>query len=436
VASALKKNGHEVHLIDCLLKGYTYARFLEETKSIDPDIIGINLYSIAVPFVRRMIGMVKVALPETIVVLGGPHVSSLPERVLNDFPGADFAIRGEGEVPASRLIGELARRGSQFEGIPGLIYRDKGAVRCNEPYFAGNVDDYGFPDWDLIGPSRYFRYLGVGAKSVPVFFSRGCPFPCTFCAARVTSGQALRRRSIAHIFSELRLLRTKYGIKRFIIEDEGFGVEKKFIMEFCAQARAEDFRATFAMGLGMRLDIVDEELLTRMRQSGFEKTLVLGIESGSQRILDLMKKRINLEMIRVKVDLMDRMGLAPNGFFILGYPGETRAEMEQTIRLALDLKIREASFTAFQPLPGTEATRMLMERGELPSDYDFTLLASGKVVYAPQGMTTGELEQVRKNAIQKFYLRPKIIVRYFRSWRLFLYAVQKFYAIFFRRNAV
>ena len=436
LATALKAAGHQAGLVDCLRHGYTPARFIEETKRFAPDVVGINLFSIATPFVRRMISQVKDVLPRVTVVLGGPHVSSLPGRVLDDFLQADFAIRGEGEVPVCMLLAEMARQRPRYDDIPGLIWRSDGALRCNEPYFAKDIEEYGLPDWELIEPSRYFRYLGIGAGSVPVFFSRGCPFPCTFCAAKVTSGQALRRRSIGHIFNELHLLQNRYGIKRFIIEDEGFGVEKKFIMEFCAQVRKENFKAVFAMGVGMRLDIIDEELLTNMRQSNFEKTIVLGIESGSQRILDLMQKRISVGLVRQKVDLMDRMGLEPTGYFILGYPGETRDEMESTIRLAFDLKIREASFTAFQPLPGTQATRMLMETGELPRDYDFTLLAQNKVAYAPRGMTTAQLEALRKDAIKRFYLRPKILWRYLRSWRQFLYAAKKFYVIFLRRNAL
>jgi len=261
-------------------------------------------------------------------------------------------------------------------------------------------------------------------------------YPLNFCAAKVTSGQRLRRRGMDHIFSELNLLQTKYGIKRFVVEDEGFGVNKKFIMDFCQRIKKDNFKASFALGVGMRLDIIDQELLTTMKEVGFEKTIVLGIESGSERILKLMKKQINLSLIWEKVKLMNKMGFEPNGYFILGYPSETKEEMNKTIKLALKLPIREASFTAFQPLPSTEATNKLIESGELSADYDFASVAQNKVTYAPKGIKLDELERIRKNAILRFYLRPRTLLRYFKSWQAFNYAFKKVIAVFFQKNLV
>jgi len=436
LATAVKEGGHQVSILDCLKDNYNYKKFLQEVKKISPDLIGISLFSISISFVKKMVDMVKEELPKTIIVLGGPHVSSLPNRVLKNFEKVDFAVRGEGEIPLRQLVKALDSRERSFSQIPGLIYRENNEIRVNEPYFPPNIEEYGFPAWDLIKPSEYFKYLSMGSGTVPVFFSRGCPFQCTFCAAKVTSGQRLRRRGLDHIFSELHFLQKEYGIKRFVIEDEGFGVTKKFIMDFCQRIKRENFKADFALGVGMRLDFIDQELLEAMKAAGFEKEIVLGIESGSERILKLMKKEINLDMVWEKVNLMNRMGFEPNGYFILGYPGETKEEMEKTIKLALKLGIREASFTAFQPLPATEATNALIASKELPEDYDFTLVAQNKVVYAPKGMTTEELEGVRKRAILRFYLRPRTLLRYFKSFSAFMYAFKKVIAVFFKKNLV
>ncbi len=434
LATAVRKGGHSVDILDCLKENYNEHSFIRKVKDISPHLIGFNLFSISVPFVEMAVGMIKDEMPDTIVVLGGPHVSSLPNRILNYFKKVDFAIRGEGEIPLRQLTDYLDSGKRDFSGIPGLIYRKNGEILINEPYFAKNIEDYDNPAWDLINPPEYFKYLSVGPYSAPVFLSRGCPFSCTFCAAKVTSGQSLRRRSLDHIFQELDLLQNKYGIKRFIIEDEGFGVDKSFIMDFCQRIRKENYKARFAMGLGMRVDIIDRELLENMQSCNFEKILVLGIESGSERILKLMKKKIDLEMVREKVNLMDKMGLEPNGFFILGYPDETRQEMEETVRLALKLPLREASFTAFQPLPGTEATRILIENKELPENFDFSGLVSNTIAYAPRGMKLRELERIRKMAILRFYLRPKILIRYFSSWRAFVYAFKKAITVFLKKN--
>ncbi len=436
LATAVRKNGHSVYILDCLKDNYNYRNFIRNVKNISPDLVGINLFSISVPFVDKMIDMINKEIPHTIIVLGGPHVSSLPKKVLNYFKKADFAIRGEGEVPLRQLVNHLEYGNKNFSEVPGLIYRKDDKILINDPYFAKNIEEYDFPAWDLIDPARYFKYLSVGSNTVPIFFSRGCPFPCTFCAAKVTSGQVLRGRGLDHIFQELHFLQKDYGIRKFIIEDEGFGATKKFIMDFCERVSAENFKAKFTMGVGMRLDIVDRELLGSMIKTNFDRTIALGIESGSERILKLMKKEIDLNMINKKVNLMKSMGFGPAGYFILGYPDETKEEMMKTIRLAFELPIREASFTAFQPLPATEVTEKLMDDGELPEDFDFTMLTQNKIVYAPRGMTTNELERIRRVATFKFYLRPKILIRYFTSLILLKYALKKVIAVFFKRNAI
>ncbi len=239
---------------------------------------------------------------------------------------------------------------------------------------------------------------------------------------------------IDHIFEGLRWLQDNHGIQRFIIEDEGFGVSKKFILQFCEKVHAENFSATFAMGVGMRLDQIDEELLRTMLAAGFERTIVLGIESGSDRILKQMKKSSNQKLIWEKITLMKKMGFKPNGYFILGFPGETRQDMEATIRLALKLPIHEASFTAFQPLPSTEATQRLMENGEIPRDYDFVKEIQNSITYAPPGITREELQALRRKAVMRFYLRPRILCQYLTSKEKFQYALEKCINIFFKSN--
>ena len=436
IAFSLLKSGHLVKIVDCLKDVRDYASFIKAIEEFSPDFIGINLFSISSGYVLKMVNIIKEKFPKIIVILGGPHVSSLPEQILNYFKKSDFAIRGEGEVPIRKLVDSFETGEKNFSEIPGLIYREGDKIVINEPYFSKNVEEYGFPAWDLIKPTDYFRFISMSHESVPVFFSRGCPFPCTFCAAKVTSGQTLRRRGFDHIFEELYFLKEKYNIKRFIIEDEGFSISKNFIMEFCERVKKENFKAKFFMGVGMRLNIIDKELLEAMEESNFEKDIALGIESGSERILNLMKKKTNLKMIWDKVNLMNEMKFFPNGYFIIGYPDETRDEIKATVKLAMSLPIREASFTAFQPLPATEATRMLIANKELPENFDFATLSPNKIAYAPKGMTKEELERIRKIAILRFYLKPRNLLRCFRSMSTFIFSVKKIFTVFFKKNII
>jgi radical SAM superfamily enzyme YgiQ (UPF0313 family) len=416
LASAARRAGfHEVRIYDCLKDAQDYRDFMQEVKSYNPDLVGINLFSIASQCVKQMIEDIK-WLTGSMVVLGGPHVSSLPERVFNDFPGIDYAIRGEGERPFQELI------------------QGKMTNRINEPYFSDNPDEYYTPAWDLIDPQSYFKYPNILPKSAPVFFSRGCPYSCTFCAAKITSGQRVRWRNWDNIWEELCMLRGKHRVRNFVIEDEGFGTSKEKIMEFCQRFGKIGF-GKFAMGTGMRLNIIDQELLSAMKKANFHRVISVGIESGSQRILDFIRKGTDLKLIRDKVSLMDEMGFYPSGNFILGFPTETREEIRETIDLAFKLPLREVSFTALQPLPGTELTKYMQLTKELPEGFDFTKIVPNAVTYAPKGMTCLELEEIRKRAILKFHLIPRHLLWYLFSWRRFKFAVIKFVTVILRRNA-
>ena len=421
LATALKD--HDVHIFDCLEYNFNYDAYANNLMDLQPDLIGFTLYSISVPYVESMVRVSKAVFPEVKIVLGGPHPSALPEKVLLQIPDADYAVQGEGEIP----LRELAN-GRPLNEIKGLIYRDNG-IKINPPYFPENIEEYGSPDYEKLNIEKYFDYLTFHGRGVPVFLSRGCPFNCTFCSAKVVSGRRLRRRSLDHIFKELRHLQEKYKVKRFIIQDEGFGVDKDFIEKFCRRVKIENFKAKFYLILGMRLDIVDRELLNLMKEAGIEKRIALGIESGSNRILHLMNKRTNIEMIKEKVNLMKDAGFEPTGYFIIGYPTETKEEIEETVKLALSLPIKEASFTAFQPLPATDATDSLIKSGEIPEDYDFSVTEQNSVVYAPKGMTLEELEKIRKNAIKRFYLRPRILFHHLGSMDIFVFSIKKVFAI-------
>jgi len=293
LAAMIRRDGHTVNILDCLKDVYSYDDLMWMVEEVAPDLIGINVFSISVPYVQEMTKIIKRQMPGVIIVLGGPHISSLSEKAMECFPDADYFIQGEGEIPFRALCNGVMRS------------------QMNKLYFCDNPDEYGIPAWDLIKPKEYFKYPNILYESVPVFFSRGCPFSCTFCAAKVTSGQRLRRRSLDSIFEELHLLQDKYEVKNFVIEDEGFGVAKDFIMQFCERARKEKLPGIFAMGTGMRLNIVDRELLAEMKATNFFKVIAVGIESGSQRILDMIKKDLTVDMVREKVMLMDEMGFAP-----------------------------------------------------------------------------------------------------------------------------
>lgn len=415
LASALRKSGFKnLSILDCIKERYNYGDFETFIKREQPQIVGFQIFSFDFLRVKRLIGIIKKVNPETIVIVGGAHVSTTQETVLKELEGADFGIAGEGEENLSLLLKKIFKPDSmQLQDIPGLIWRENGEVRVNERRFIENLDSLEFPAWDIIKPNSYPENpQGAFYKNfpiAPIATSRGCPYHCTFCASFTNMGRRLRERSIKNVLDEMQMLYSDYGIREFHIIDDMFNLYKNRVLEFCDGILARKLNITYTFPNGLRLNTLERETLNAMKATG-AYAFTVGIESGSERILNHMKKGLNLKMIEEKINLIDEAGLEASGFFIVGYPAETRADIEKTIAFAKKLKLKRAHFSNFLPLPGTEATMRLLEEGEIDK-LDFEAMFYSKVPYSPKGITKRELKRLQRRAFLSFHLRPKILLK-------------------------
>jgi radical SAM superfamily enzyme YgiQ (UPF0313 family) len=364
--------------------------------------------------------LVKETLPHAVVIVGGPHVSATGVQMLQDVPSIDYGLVGEGEIGFPLLMQRLLRSEPiPMEDIPGLVWRSHGKLQENPRAMVRDLDTLGFPAWDLMPPNTYpDAPQGAFYKQFPIApmaSSRGCPYRCTFCGSPVNMGNRLRFRSLPHVFAEMDLLRTQYGVKEFHFVDDMFNASKSRVLEFCATLKRKNWGISYTFPNGLRLNTIDEEMLVAMKESG-AYAFTVGIESGSPRILAAMNKKLTVDMIREKVNLISKTGLEPSGFFLIGFPGETREDMRMTLDFAKSLPIKRAHFSNFLPLPGTEATRKLMESGELQT-IPWGELAYASVPYAPQGITKEELKAFQRRAFLEFHMRPKILLRMLKEIR-------------------
>jgi radical SAM superfamily enzyme YgiQ (UPF0313 family) len=213
--------------------------------------------------------------------------------------------------------------------------------------------------------------------------------------------------------------------------DEGFPINIGFVKDFCRYMIAKKPKFRFEAARGIRLNALDKEMLSLMKEAGFGKFFAVGIESAVPRVRELMDKQLTQEELTSGLALLNKYGFKPDGNFILGYPGETKDEMLRTIDWAVSTKyLWGASFTPFIPLPGAPVIDELIAKGEFPEDFDFTQLGTDRVLYAPEGMTTQELDDVRKLAIKRFYFRPRIIINFIFTGR-WLWAAVRFMKVFF-----
>lgn len=436
LATALRKNGYEVKILDCLKEGIDGKRYREYILKEKPDVIGVNSWSCSVNEVKEIFQITKQIDKQIITIVGGPHPSAAPTEAMDFFEGADFGFKGEAEIGFPMLLDTLFdKRKTDFKNIPGLIWKENGHRNVNEKVLDNALDDFDYLAWDLIRPEEYSQPgTFTAGNTAPIITSRGCPYYCTFCSAHIISGRRVRFRSIENIIKEIRLLKENHGIKRIAIMDENFTFYKKHASLLCSRIIEEKLGLKFCLPQGVRLDALDEELLLLMKKAGFTPNIALGIESGSERILKMIKKNINKEIVKSKVSLLRRMGFRPVGYFILGFPTETKEEMYETLEFSKELKLYRAAFSPLLLLPSTEIYENLKDSGEMLAEFDFSSLVTDKITYAPSGLTIEELSRIRKDIILKFNLQPRVIFDYMRDWDAFVFAIKKIIGIFFKKS--
>ncbi|MFH1972243.1 MAG: radical SAM protein [archaeon] len=399
LARAVKNADHEPVIIDGIKERLTPEQLKKIHEKENPDYVGFQVFSCDVATTKKYIEAIK---GKSKILLGGAHVSGVKEKIFEDFPDADFAFHGEAEKGLPMLLNNEPK-----ETIPGLIWKEG----INESYFETDLDSLGWPIWELMDPSKYptapqgavYRNFPIA----PILTSRGCPYQCTYCAGHVVTGRKLRARSTQNVVDEIEMLQNKYGVKEIHIIDDTFTQLKSRVLEFTEEVKKRGLKFSLTFPNGVRLDTLDDEVLQALKDCGCY-AITLGIESGSQKILNDMKKNLKIETIKEKVDLINKYNIDIMAFFILGYPTETKETINQTIKFAKELNIKRAHFTTFLPLPGTEATKQLCESGKI-TKIDWSSLFYTKAPLAPEGMTSEELKKLQRKAFLEFYFRPKIV---------------------------
>ena len=411
LAKALERENHPVYILDCVNLRLTFKNFEDYIASFDFDVIGFKVFSTDLFSVKKSLLIVKKRRPDAKIILGGAHPSAFPEQTLQYFEEADFAIRGEAETGLADLISNFSKldivRKTQ---IPGLIWRNSGEIISNPPIFPEDLDSLGYPDWDLINPSNYpfqTSYLTKSKIVAPLLMSRGCPYQCTFCSCRSVTGHKIRSHSVSYIIEEIKFLKSNFGIKEVCFIDDNFLVFKDLVSNLCEQMIKQKINIKWSC-FGIRLDLLDKEILSLMEKSGCY-LLTVGIESGSQRILDHMKKKLTLDLIKEKITLIKTTThIKIIGNFILGYPLEKEEDIYKTIRIAKSLPLSGANFFPFHPTPGTEIFDELLAKKELKT-INWNLMGQDRRPYIPEGISKQKFTWLFVLAFLNFYMRPRII---------------------------
>ena len=324
----------------------------EKTESLlaeeRPDLVGISQFTHNRFAALRLAELAKRLNPRCYVVLGGPHATHRSQELLDGFPNVDAVVLGEGEETFLELARHLQGDGDRdLSVIRGLALRHRGEIVVTPPRPP-------FADLDVLpsAVSCYDDAIGVDRQRQLEFIitSRGCPASCRFCSSPLFWGHALRFRSPRAIVDELRAIRDRYGLLYFSLRDDTFTADRRRVLEFCRLLVEE--RLYIVWNCQSRVTSVDGEMLGWMKRAGCE-CVQYGVESGSERILKSLGKRITLSQIHQAAEATRRAGLHFSIYLITGVPGETTEDLQATLRLIDDIKPHDGQVSPLACYPGT-----------------------------------------------------------------------------------
>lgn len=413
LAAVSHQRGRDVRVFDMSFMKDPFREMRRELANYRPDTVGISLMTPQLADASAAASICRDVLPEVLLIAGGPHATVLPEDTLAR-TGADLVYSGEAEMAWARLLD-----GEDPSRIPGFsMIRDGKLHRAPGLLLTEDLDTLPLPDRSVFDMEKYFSTwysmdrVDPDLRGTSVMATRGCPFTCTFCQPTLSEifGKRMRKRTASSIISELEALVADYSIDAFMFEDSTFIVDAEWVHTVC------DGLTGSGLGLrwccNVRADLLKEDLLDHMVEAGLAK-INMGVESASQRVLDdIYDKGITVEGVRRALAMARERGIRVQGYFMLGAPGETREEMEETIRFATREPFDDAVFDITTPFPHTE----LWERTKHLVREDYTEFdCFQRSVYQLEGFRPSEIERLKKRAFWRFYLHPSRVFRTLRT---------------------
>ena len=347
------------------------------------DIVGIsNMFYAQLPDAVRTARIVKKVLPETTLVIGGPHSSVAPEEILRDTPEIDIAVVEEGELTFLEII-KWKTGHIDLAPIQGICYRKNGVVAVNRRRaLIENLDELPMPAYHLVDIKKYFtrvelkkgKLIKKEHRIFPILTSRGCPYNCVFCTIHLHMGRKPRFHSVQYVLNNIKYVIDRFGVQHLYFIDDNVSMDRgRFvgILKGIIELNRSGYAIVWQTPNGTRVDTLDEEILTLAKESGV-KSIILSVESGDQEVLDkIIHKKLSLEKVAEVAALCKKLNIKAKAGFIMGLPGETIESFKKTLQFAKMLKdtygIKSAISTA-TPYKGTKLYDMCVEKKYLTKE--------------------------------------------------------------------
>jgi radical SAM superfamily enzyme YgiQ (UPF0313 family) len=410
LAAQVRLEGYQPAIIESDIEGLDTQQVAERIFQLKPKYVGITLFTVGVWQAADIARKIKHVHPETVIMVGGPHISSMGIETMQRFPEFDIAVIHEGEQVLSELL-PLLDEGAQPHAVKGILYRAEGHVLATpKPLIQKNLDELPFPAWDLLPhfPAAYLPavYDYPRGPVATIAASRGCPFHCKFCDTS-TFGAQVRTYSPETVFRMMRYLKDTYGIRHVMFVDDLFVASRVRVLKLCDLLIESGLKMTWSCTA--RVDTVKPEILSRMREAGCWE-ISFGLETGSNELLQKMDKAARVEKSEQAVNWTYGAGIRSKGLFMIGYPGETQATIQTTKRFVRRIPLTTMNLTKFTPYPGSPIYRTLY--GTNIKDEHWERMNGMNFVWSPENINTDELDRQYQQLLLSFYARPRILAKY------------------------
>ncbi len=391
LGAMVEKAGYNTKLLDAVVEditheenvdgkrvryGLSFEEIEKRIRKFNPCVLGITcLFSFQFENVLKIAEIAKKISPKIVVVVGGEHAGALPKEFAEE-KNIDFVILGEGEISFINMLNELQGE-RNFSKVDGLAYIKNGKIKINPKMkFIENLDDFPLPARHLLPMEKYFEIAlphGLSytqKRNTAVMTSRGCPGKCVFCASTHFWGMRFRARSPKNVLDELEQLVKKYGVKEVSFIDDNLTADKERAMKIFQGMIDRKFNLSWCAPNGIALWTLDESLIKKMKESGCYM-VDLAIESGNQEVLNkIIKKPVNLDKVREVVALLKKHGILAKALFVIGFPGETKVQIQDTFNFAKELDLDGIGIAIATPLPGSELYDICKKKGFLRKGFD------------------------------------------------------------------
>jgi len=431
LAAYLEQRGVGTTLIDCFARPNSDSLIAEFLRTEQPAFIGFSCTTSSFLDGVRLARLAKTVLPGVRTVFGGPHVSALKGRILEDYEAVDFIIVGEGEATLAELV---ACGGEDAASVPGLLLRADGL-----PLYTGHrtqsleLDSLPFP--------AYLKLEGFpGAYKLPIFnyprtpntsciSSRGCPYACSYCD-RSVFGRTFRYNSAEYLYEHMRHLRQHFGIRHINFYDDQFTFHRGRVEELCDRLMKAPLGMTF--NCAVRAEHIDAALVKHMKRAGCWM-MSLGIESGDPELLAHHRQNPDLDMLAGQIRMIKSAGVRTKGLLMIGLPGETETSIRRSMDYVFSLPIDDFNLAKFTPFPGSPLYETIHEEGTF--DEDWPKMDCMHFQFVTKGMTRERLEELFRAFYEGHFRRPKVLWGYVTmlwrspdSWLRFLSGIKGFLA--------